>query len=111
MKDIKKAQAGIILGGLVMFLIVIDSQCYFQNEACLPDFGYTISAPNVLSDQDLLLTGLANHTINKEWKEKPGEVYGVITSKNSDRKLPYSIYCFKYYIAFGYICFGSKDYR
>jgi len=81
MKDIKKAQAGIILVGLIMFLIVIDSQCYFQNEACLPDFGYTISAPNVLSDQDLLLTGLANHTINKEWKEKPGEVYGVITSK------------------------------
>jgi len=35
----------------------------------------------VISDQDLLLTGFANHTINKEWKEKPGEVYGVIASK------------------------------
>jgi len=79
--DIKKAQAAIVLAGLIAFLVVIDSQCYFDNEACLPDFGYTISAPNVLSDQDLLLTGFANHTINKEWKEKPGEVYGVIASK------------------------------
>ena len=68
MQDLKKAQVGIILGGLIMFLIVIDSQCYFQDEACLPDLGYVITAPHVLSDQDLLLGGFANHTINKEWK-------------------------------------------
>ena len=83
MKDIKKAQAGILLVGLVVILLVIDSQCWGSNEACLPDFGYVISAPNVISDQDLLLKGLANGTINAEWKEKPGEVYGLIASKDA----------------------------
>jgi len=79
-KDIKKAQAVIALAGMIMFLIVIDSQCFYADSACLPDYGYYISAPNVISDQDLLLKGLANGTINSEWKEKPGEVYGVIAS-------------------------------
>lgn len=81
MQDIKKPQAVIILVGLILFLLVIDSQCWFANEACLPDIGYVISAPNVVSDQDLLLKGLANGTINAEWKEKPGEVYGLIASE------------------------------
>lgn len=63
-----------------MFLLVIDSQCWNDNNACLPDIGYVISAPNVLSDQELLLDGLHNGTINSEWKEKPGEVYGIIAS-------------------------------
>lgn len=64
-----------------MFLVVIDSQCFNDNNACLPDIGYVISAPNVISDQELLLGGFDNGTINSEWKEKPGEVYGVIASK------------------------------
>lgn len=81
MQDIKKQQAVIILVGLILFLVVIDSQCFNNNEACLPDIGYVISAPNVVSDQDLLLKGLANGTINSEWKEKPGEVYGLIASE------------------------------
>lgn len=81
MRDIKKSQAVIILAGLIIFLLVIDSQCFNDNNACLPDFGYVISAPNVLSDQELLLHGLANGTINSEWKEKPGEVYGLIASE------------------------------
>ena len=81
MKDIPKKTGIILLVGLVLFLLVIDSQCWNSSEACLPDLGYTISAPNVISDQDLLLKGLANDTINSEWKEKPGEVYGVIASK------------------------------
>ena len=81
MQDVKKSQAIIILAGLILFLIVIDSQCWNENEACLPDIGYVISAPNVVSDQDLLLKGLANGTINSEWKEKPGEVYGLIASE------------------------------
>lgn len=81
LKDIKKSQAIIVLAGLILFVLAIDSQCYFSNEACLPDLGYYISAPNIVSDQDLLLKGLQNGTINKEWKEKPGEVYGVIASK------------------------------
>ena len=80
MKDINKKQSLILLAGFVMFLVVIDSQCYFAGDACLPDFGYIITAPNVVSDQNLLLNGLANGTINSEWKEKPGEVYGVIAS-------------------------------
>ena len=81
MFDIKKNQAFIILAGLIMFLVVIDSQCFNDNNACLPDIGYVISAPNVISDQELLLGGFDNGTINSEWKEKPGEVYGVIASK------------------------------
>ena len=81
MKDINKKQSIIILVGLVLFLLVIDSQCWNKNEACLPDMGYIISAPNVISDQDLLLKGLANGTINSEWKEKIGEVYGLIASE------------------------------
>lgn len=79
--DIKKGQALVILGGLIAFLFVVDSQCYNDKEACLPDFGSYVSAPNVISDQDWLLQGLANGTINPEWKEKPGEVMGVIASK------------------------------
>lgn len=81
MYDINKKQSAIILSGLILFVVVIDSQCFNDNNACLPDFGYVISAPNVLSDQELLLGGLANHTINSEWKEKPGEVYGLIASE------------------------------
>lgn len=81
MKDIKQKQAIILLAGMILFLIVIDFQCWNSSEACLPDFGYVITAPNIVSDQNLLLDGLANGTINSEWKEKPGEVYGVIASK------------------------------
>lgn len=81
MKDINKFQALVIFLGLIGFLVIIDSQCFFKDEACLPDYGFFISAPNVISDQDLLLKGLANGTINSEWKEKPGEVYGVIASE------------------------------
>lgn len=80
MYDIKKGQALVLLGGLIAFLIVIDSQCYEMKDACLPDFGSFVSAPNVVSDQTWLLDGLAHGKINAEWKEKPGEVYGVIAS-------------------------------
>lgn len=81
MKDITKKQALILLSGFVFLLLIIDSQCWGSNNACLPDFGYVITAPNVVSDQELLLSGFANHTINSEWKEKPGEVYGLLASK------------------------------
>ena len=79
--EIKKGQAVVWLVGLIIFLIIIDGQCYFKDSACLPDIGYYISAPNVVSDQEVLLKGLANGTINSEWKEKFGEVYGLIASE------------------------------
>lgn len=64
-----------------MFLVVIDSQCYYTEDACLPDLGFVTTAPGILSDDKVLLSGLDNGTINKEWKEKIGDVYLVITSK------------------------------
>lgn len=81
MKDLKKAQAIIILGGLIAFLVVIDSQCYFTNDTCLPDLGLVTTAPTVVSDQSLLLKSFAHGEINKEWKEKLGAVYTIIGSK------------------------------
>lgn len=81
MRDIKKAQAIIILAGLMMFLIVIDSQCYFYTDTCLPDLGVVITAPDVQSDQSLLLKSFAHGEINKEWKEKLGAVYTILGSK------------------------------
>lgn len=81
MLDIKKGQAFVVLFGLAAFLVLIDSQCYNMKDACLPDFGSYVSAPNIYSDQNRLLDGLAQGHIDPEWKEKPGEVYGVIASK------------------------------
>lgn len=81
MKDIKQAQAVIALAGLIMFLVVIDSQCYNATDTCLPDLGSVITAPDVTSDQSLLLKSFAHGEINKEWKEKLGAVYAIIASK------------------------------
>lgn len=81
MQDLKKAQAFILLAGLVMFLVVIDSQCYGYNDACLPDLGFVITAPDIQSDQSLLLKSFAHGEINKEWKEKLGAVYTILGSK------------------------------
>lgn len=64
-----------------MFLVVIDSQCYYTEDACLPDLGFVTTAPGILSDDKVLLSGLENGMINKEWKEKLGDVYLVIASK------------------------------
>ena len=81
MQDLKKSQAFIILAGLVMFLIVIDSQCYNYGDACLPDLGFVTTAPEVVSDPSILLKSFAHGEINKEWKEKLGAVYAIIASK------------------------------
>lgn len=81
MKDLKKSQGIIILAGLVMFLIVIDSQCYGYDDACLPDLGFVTTAPEVVSDQYILLKSFAHGEINKEWKEKLGAVYAILASK------------------------------
>lgn len=64
-----------------MFLIVIDSQCYSYQDACLPDLGFVTTAPQVTSDQSLLLKSFDHGEINKEWKEKLGAVYTLIASK------------------------------
>lgn len=81
MQDLKKAQALIVLFGLIAFLIVIDSQCYSYSEACLPDLGFVTTAPEVVSDQSILLKSFAHGEINKEWKEKLGAVYTILASK------------------------------
>lgn len=81
MLDLKKSEALIILGGLVTFLILIDSQCFNANDACLPDVGFVTTGPNVVSDDKILLDGLSHGYISPEWKEKLGEVYVVIASK------------------------------
>ena len=81
MKDIKKKEAIILLAGLIIFLIVIDSQCYNYYDACLPDLGFVTTAPQVVSDQSLLLHSFEHGEINKEWKEKLGAVYTLIASK------------------------------
>lgn len=81
MLELKKSQAIIVLAGLIMFLVVIDSQCYFHDDACLPDLGYVTTAPEVVSDQSILLKSFQHGEINKEWKEKLGAVYTLIGSK------------------------------
>lgn len=81
MYEVKKNQAFIILAGLVLFLIIIDSQCYSYYDVCLPDIGAVITAKNVTSDQSLLLSGFEHGEINKEWKEKLGAVYAILASK------------------------------
>lgn len=90
-KDIKPTQALILMGGLCAVLFVVDSQCYFAKDACLPDLGYVITAPGVTSDDIVLINGLEHGYIDKEWKEKLGDVYLVIFSKiisGSYRLLP-----------------------
>lgn len=82
MQDLKRNQAFILLAGLIMFLVVIDSQCYFYQDACLPDLGFVTTAPQVVSDQSLLLKSFQHGEINKEWKEKLGAVYTLIASKD-----------------------------
>ena len=81
MQDINKKQAIILLAGLIMFLVVIDSQCYSFEDTCLPDLGVITTAPTVTSDQSLLLKSFAHGEINKEWKEKLGAVYTILVSK------------------------------
>lgn len=81
MFDINKKQSIIFLAGAILFLIVIDSQCYSYYDTCLPDLGSVITAPTVTSDQSLLLGGFEHGIINKEWKEKIGAVYAILASK------------------------------
>lgn len=81
MQDLKKPQAMIMLVGLIIFLVVIDSQCYNYYDACLPDLGYVTTAPTIVSDQSILLNSFEHGEINKEWKEKLGAVYTLIGSK------------------------------
>ena len=80
-RQYQQAQVIYYLGFLIMFLVVIDSQCYSYQDTCLPDLGSVITAPTVTSDQSLLLGGFAHGQINKEWKEKIGAVYTILASK------------------------------
>ena len=81
MLDIKKGQAFVVLFGLAAFLVLIDSQCYGMKDACLPDIGSYISAPNVVSDQSLLVKQLDQEHLHIEWKEKLGAEYILLFSR------------------------------